>query len=70
MILVNVSSHLSYDKLAVTALLSFYSILNAVVIKVNAVTQMGMKVNKNFDVHFFKEMLKNFLSVLKITCLF
>lgn len=46
--------HLSigYDKLAVTALLSFYNILNAIVIKVTAVTKMGTKVNKNFDFFF------------------
>lgn len=61
---------ISYDKLAVTALLSFYNILNAVVIKVNEGTKMGPKVGNNFDDFFFKEMLKTFLSVLKITFLF
>lgn len=58
---------ISYDKLAVTALLSFYNILNAV-IKLNAVTKMGTKVNKNFDDFFFLKCLRLF-SVLKITCL-
>lgn len=62
---------ISYDKLAITALLPFCSILNALVVKVNAVTKMGTKVNKNVeDFFFFKEMLKTFLSVLKITFLF
>lgn len=55
---------ISYDRLALTALLSFYNILNAV-IKLNAVTKMGTKVNKNFDDFFlfFKKMLKTFLCV-------
>lgn len=60
-----------YEKLAVTALLPFYNILNAVGIKVNEVTKMGTKVNKNFEDFFFsEEMPMTFLSVLKITFLF
>lgn len=51
---------ISYDKLAVTALLFFYNILNAVVIKVNAVTKMGTKVNKKFDFFFFQRNAEDF----------
>ena len=58
---------ISYDKLAVIALLPFYKVLYAVVIKIHAVTKMGTKWKRILRILFFlEEMLETFLSGLKI----